>query len=207
MNGISSCDTHGYFEGDECPICGVDGDRVLPGGRRRRLSTFMSGLLRHFPDDYGLDLTVHGWAHVDRVATVVTQRYAWADADAVAAVAATDPKGRFERSDGRIRAAYGHSVDVTLDETDGPVPDVLYHGTAPSSLEAILTDGLKPMGRQSVHLSSTVSDARAVGRRHASDPVVLEIDAARMLSDGHRIAERGDAVYTCDRVPPRYVQR
>ncbi len=31
---------------------------------------------------------------------------------------------------GRVRAAYGHSVDVTLDGTDDPVPATLYHGTA-----------------------------------------------------------------------------
>lgn len=207
MNGINACDTHDYFEGSRCPICGAAGDRVLSGDRRRRLSTFLSGLLRHFPDDHGLDLTAHGWAGFDRVVTVLAERYDWADAVAVAAVVATDPKGRFERTDGRIRAAYGHSVEVTLDETASPVPDSLYHGTAPSNLEAILAEGLEPMERQLVHLSGTVSEARAVGRRHASEPVLLEIAADRMLADGYRIAKRGNTVYTTDRVPPRYVQR
>ncbi|MBB6644794.1 RNA 2'-phosphotransferase [Halobellus ruber] len=207
MTAIRTCGTHGYFDGDRCPECGDAGKRVQSSGRRRRLSKFLSGLLRHFPDEYGLDLGTRGWADRGAVDEAVSERYDWADGRAVGAVVGTDPKGRFEYTGGRIRAAYGHSVDVTLADTDEPVPDTLYHGTAPSNVGSILDGGLRPMGRQLVHLSASVADAREVGARHAEDPVVLVVDAGAMLAEGRPVTRRGEAVYTTEAVPPRHLRR
>ena len=202
---VRYCDSHGYLAGEACPDCGATGRRVLSGERRRRLSKFVSGALRHFPDDAGVTLDEAGWTPFDDLAAAVAAKYDWADADALEAVVATDPKGRFERDEGLVRAAYGHSVDVTLSAGDKPVPDTLYHGTAPRHRESIRTEGLRPMDRQQVHLSGTVEEARAVGRRHADDPVVFVVDAAGLAADGHDVTERGDGVYTTDRVPPAYL--
>lgn len=217
---IAHCEDHGYVEGDRCPACGEDGRRVLDGDRRERLSKFVSGALRHFPDDAGVELDDAGWTSFESLASAVGRRYDWADADALAGVVATDPKGRFERTGGgdetdpasepdsqadRVRAAYGHSVDVTVDAEATPVPDELYHGTSARNVDAILSEGLKPMSRQQVHLSETPDAALEVGRRHGDDPRLLVVDTAAMRADGHRIVKRGRATYTTDRVPPRYV--
>jgi putative RNA 2'-phosphotransferase len=207
MAAIRTCEEHGPFDGDACPACGAAGTHVLSSGHRRRLSKFLSGLLRHFPDDYGLALSTRGWADRDEVDAVVTRRYGWADGTAVEAVVETDPKGRFEYADGRIRAAYGHSVDIDLGDVDDAVPETLYHGTAPSHVDPILEEGIKPMSRQLVHLSASVADAREVGRRHADAPAVLVVDAGSMLADDRRVTKRGETVYTTDFVPPRYVHR
>ncbi len=218
---IRSCDDHGPFDGERgrCPACGDRGSQLVSGSRRRRLSKFMSGALRHFPDDVGLSLDDHGWTSNDALVEVVEQQYDWATADHVAAVIATDPNGRFERTAfgsapddtvdrvdrGQVRAAYGHSVDVDLEPTDAPVPDELYHGTAPENLDAIRREGLRPMSRQQVHLSRSHDEALRVGRRHAAEPIVLVVDAAGMLADGHRITKRGVDTYTTDWVPPAYL--
>lgn len=203
---VFRCVDHGYVEGSPCPVCGREGERVLAGQRRRRLSKFVSGALRHFPGDAGLELDDRGWTAVEALVRAVERQYDWADREALAAVVATDPKGRFERDDDRIRAAYGHSVDVSLEPTDAPVPDTLYHGTAPENLDPIRREGLRPMGRQRVHLSADRATARAVGRRHADEPVVLVVDAAGMQADGNRIVKRGRATYTTARVPPAYLR-
>ncbi|GAB3668114.1 RNA 2'-phosphotransferase [Halopiger thermotolerans] len=218
---IRTCPTHGPFsadDGDGCPACGDAGSVLLSSERRRRFSKFMSGALRHFPDDAGIDLDERGWTAYEDLVAAVERKYDWADERHVAAVIATDPKGRFERTgsdDGtgagagdsdRVRAAYGHSVDVDLEPTDAPVPDALYHGTAPENLESIRAAGLKPMSRQQVHLSESREAARRVGRRHAADPVVLVVDAAAMVADGHRITKRGNETYTTDAVPPEYLE-
>lgn len=63
------------------------------------------------------------------------------------------------------------------------------------------------MGRQEVHLSPDVETARAVGRRHAAEAAVLEVDAGGLRDDGFRISERGPETYTADRVPPAYITR
>ncbi|WP_123536904.1 RNA 2'-phosphotransferase [Halosimplex salinum] len=221
MTDVRTCEEHGVFEGEACPGCEREGRAVLDGERRRRLSKFLSGALRHFPDDAGLRLDDAGWTPFDALVAAAERQYDWASRERVAAVVATDPNGRFERTGGavgsgahegattaesdRVRAAYGHSVDVDLASGDGPVPGTLYHGTAPRNREAILGEGLKPMSRQLVHLSGTLEAARRVGGRHAADPVVFEVDAAAMRADGHEITRRGRATYTAERVPPEYL--
>jgi putative RNA 2'-phosphotransferase len=202
---VRRCPDHGVVAG-ACPDCGTVGDEVLSAARRTRLSKFLSGALRHFPDDAGLSLDDRGWVAWTDLVTAVTGQYPWADEAAVEGVVAADPKGRFERSDDRVRAAYGHSVEVDIAPTDAPVPDRLYHGTAPGNVDAIEREGLKPMGRQQVHLSGSVEEARAVGRRHAAAPVVFAVDAAA-LTDDYRITKRGRETYTVDRVPPSYLRR
>lgn len=204
---IRVCDEHGFFEGETCPDCGDTGRHVLDANRRTRLSKFMSGALRHFPDDVGLTLDDRGWAAYEALVDAVTGKYSWATPEHVAAVIATDPKGRFERRGERVRAAYGHSVDVDLDPTDTMVPDRLYHGTAPRNLDAIAEEGLRPMGRQQVHLSATPAAAREVGQRHADSPVRLAIDARAMVDDGFAIDQRGTDTYTVDHVPPAYIEQ
>lgn len=209
---VSHCPEHGYVYGDACPACDAPVDRALSGSRRVQLSKFVSGALRHFPADAGIALDDAGWVAFDDLAAAVTDRYDWATRAHLAAVVATDPKGRFERDDGRVRAAYGHSVAVDLDApdtsgADDSVPDTLYHGTPPRNLAAIEEEGLRPMSRQQVHLSGTVAEAREVGERHGEDPVVLAVDAAAMRRDGYRVVKRGAATYTTDAVPPRYLSR
>ncbi len=205
MSEIRRCPDHDYFEGETCPACGVTGDRLMDGDRRKRLSKFMSGALRHFPGDAGLSLDERGWTAYDDLVEAVLEKYDWADPASIAGVIATDPKGRFERSGERVRAAYGHSVAVDLGTTETPVPDELYHGTDPKNLEPIREEGLRPMERQHVHLSGTVDEALEVGRRHAADPTILVVDATDMAADGRRIVRRGDGVYTTDRVPPEHL--
>jgi putative RNA 2'-phosphotransferase len=210
-DSVSVCPDHGHFAGELCPSCGRTGRKLLSGARRRRLSKYLSGALRHFPDDAGIALDDSGWAPLDDVVGSVTAKYDWARREHVEAVVATDPKGRFERDyrAGReaLRAAYGHSVPVDLDSGDGPVPETLYHGTASENVPSIRQEGLKPMGRQHVHLSGTVADAREVGLRHTDEPVILTIDAAAMKADGHEITKRGTGTYTTNQVPSQYLFR
>lgn len=234
IDPIYRCPEHGYVTASDCPECGRSTKEVLSGERRRRLSKFINGALRHFPEDAGLELDDRGWTEWDDLADAVGRKYDWTDTRDLAAVVQTDPKGRFERreADGRtsIRAAYGHSVDVDLDGGDAglgedhasedegdqldaggaggdeTIPNRLYHGTDPANLDSILARGLRPMERQEVHLSGTPADAREVGRRHANRPALLEIDAEGMVADGLRISKRGKATYTADEVPPEYVE-
>lgn len=207
MSEIRTCDDHGAFEGSRCPVCETAGTQVVSVANRTRASTFLSGALRHFPDDVGLDLDAAGWADFETVVQRLLEKYDRLDEQAVEAIVRTDPKGRFEVDDGRIRAAYGHSVEVSLESGDTPVPDVLYHGTTPEALPSIRQQGLRPMSRQHVHLSGSVEAAGEVGRRHASEPVILAVDATAIRADGTEITKRGREVYTTDHVPPKYISR
>lgn len=207
MSEIRTCVDHGVFEGSRCPDCGTAGRQIVSASNRTRASKFLSGALRHFPADVGLELDSAGWADREAVLDRAVERYEWLDEAAVEAIVRTDPKGRFEVDDDRIRAAYGHSVAVDLGAAETPVPAVLYHGTAPEALPSIREGGLEPMSRQHVHLSGSVDAAREVGSRHAAEPVVLRVDAAAMVEAGREITKRGRSVYTTDHVPPRFLVR
>jgi putative RNA 2'-phosphotransferase len=204
MSDIFHCDAHGYFDTAECPTCGAAGTHILDESTRTQISKFLSGALRHFPDDAGLELNDAGWTATDAVVDRASEKYG-VDREAVIGIIHTDPNGRFERDGDRVRAAYGHSVAVDLAAGGTPVPDTLYHGTSPDALDSISSEGLKPMSRQYVHLSDSVDDAESVGSRHAADPVILEIDAEAMLADDYTITKRGHAVYTTGHVPPKYI--
>ena len=168
-----------------------------------RISRFLSMVLRHRPETVGITLDEGGWVDVDRLIAACAaagRRFSRADLDHVVA---TNNKRRFAYSaDGRrIRASQGHSVEVDLGLTAATPPDVLYHGTASTTVAAILREGLRPMSRQDVHLSADRETAVRVGARHGR-PVVLEVDAAGLAAAGHTFRVSANGVWLTDRVPP-----
>ena len=84
-------------------------------------------------------------------------------------------------------------------------PTVLFHGTDPAVVEAIRADGLRPMRRQFVHLSSDAATAAQVGRRKARTPVILEIAAGAAHHAGVPFYLGNEMVWLADHVPPRFI--
>ncbi|MCP4383401.1 MAG: RNA 2'-phosphotransferase [Hyphomicrobiales bacterium] len=171
-----------------------------------RLSKFLSLVLRHKPQTIGLTLDPQGWASVDELiakANATGTRFSRAD---LIHMVETNDKKRFSFSDDgqRIRAAQGHSVDVELGLTPREPPGVLYHGTATRFLSMILSGGLKPQGRQHVHLSLNEATARRVGQRHGT-PVILTIDALGMHMKGFAFYLADNGVWLTNRVPRAFL--
>jgi len=175
----------------------------------RKISKFLSGLLRHFPQSFGIELNSYGWANFERVVEIVAKRYGMDKEDAkrtIEKIVKEDPKGRFELKNGKIRAKYGHSVDVEIKWSESKeIPPILYHGTSRKAINSIVKEGLLPMKRKEVHLSKSFVEALEVGRRYDNKPVVLKIDAKKMIEDGYEIRKKGK-VYTTDYVPPKYIK-
>lgn len=209
MTEIRKCDDNDrFYEGKNCPDCGAVGSEVLDSNKRTQVSKFLSGLLRHFPEDFDVNIDDEGWANTGDVIGACKDKYGWIDSEMILAVVATDPKGRFEVEGYRIRASYGHSVDyVTLEDGNSSVPDVLYHGTDPDNVESILGEGLKPMNRNHVHMTDDVEEARNVAVRHTDDPTILAIDAESMLSESMEVTKRATYIYTADEVPSRFISK
>ncbi|MFD9737446.1 RNA 2'-phosphotransferase [Umezawaea sp. NPDC059074] len=164
-----------------------------------RLSKRLSKHLRHDPEAIGLRLDAAGWVGVDDLlaALRVTR------AQLVEVVERNDKK-RFEIDGDRIRASQGHSVAVDLDLPVAEPPAVLYHGTVGRVLPDVHRDGLRPMNRHDVHLSTTVETAQRVGARRGR-PVVLVVDAAAMRAAGHEFRVSANGVWLAPAVPPEYL--
>jgi len=172
---------------------------------RVRVSKYMSYLLRHNPD--GLVMDKHGYVNLNDLIRKVREKFPWVDEAFIREVVEGSEKQRFEIRDEKIRALYGHSISVDLGLEEDNSKRVLYHGTTPEAASRILKEGLKPMGRRWVHLSSTVEVAREVGYRRTRTPVILEIDVERARKDGLRFYRATDKVYLCREIPPEYIRR
>lgn len=85
-----------------------------------------------------------------------------------------------------------------------PLP-YLFHGTVARHLEAIRTEGLRPMNRHDVHLSPDRATATRVGARRGR-PVVLSVDAAAMHRDGPVFHVSANGVWLTKAVPSRYLR-
>ncbi len=200
---LGCCKRCGDFEG----TCGCGKGRVLLDmEKRERISKFLSGLLRHFPDRFGLRVDKDGWADIGEVVAILKTRYG-VGRKHVELIVKFDKKKRFEIRCGKIRARYGHSIAVNTAWTESTaIPKKLYHATSPLNADRILIEGLKPMGRREVHMCATPEGAVEVGKRHARDPTLLEIDAEGALRRGIEIRKKGE-VYTADFIPPEFVKK
>ena len=203
---VYKCREGGFSEDPQrCPG-GVEA--VLPARLRVRLSKLVSGALRHFPDALGLRMDERGWVSIRELVEALRRRpgYEWVEEWHIRALAALDPKGRFEVSGGRIRARYGHTVRVEVEPLPGRAPPVLYHGTVRDRLPSIMEKGLLPMRRLYVHLSPSPEQAVEVGRRHGPDVVVLEVDVDCLRRRGLEPRRASHAVYVVEWVPPECIR-
>ena len=174
-----------------------------------RLSKTVSHALRHEPWLYEIELDDDGWTSVASLLAALRQeRSVWCELteNELAAMLATSAKQRFEMTGGRIRALYGHSVPGKLRREPAEPPVHLFHGTSPAIIPAIRKDGLLPMGRQYVHLSTDREMAQAVGGRKASAPVILIVKAQAAHQAGVVFYEGNDKVWLADRVPPEFFE-
>ncbi|MBE1604372.1 RNA 2'-phosphotransferase [Actinopolymorpha pittospori] len=178
-----------------------------PGLRVADLSKAVAYALRHEPWLFELELDALGWTSLDALVAGLRRERCW-DAltvEDVEAMVASATKRRYEIHEGRIRALYGHSVPGRIVVVRGIPPAVLFHGTSPDAAEAIRTSGLRPMGRQYVHLSVDEATARAVGGRKASRPVILTVAAGDAASRGVVFYAGNEKVWLADQVPPDFI--
>lgn len=166
----------------------------------RKIGKKLAFMLRHSQEPLYVDLN-GGWA---KVKTVLDALHI--SRSQLEQLVAADEKGRysFDKTGQRIRANQGHSIPGVFIEMEQPAPPArLYHGTATRFLEDILREGLKPMNRQYVHISPDYETAVKVGSRHGK-PVVLEIDAQRLVKDGCTLYRSANGVWQAEAVPPEY---
>jgi putative RNA 2'-phosphotransferase len=174
---------------------------------KTRLSKFLSLVLRHKPQEIGLELDSNGWADVGLLLQKCSQRNVPITLDILKDIVETNPKKRFAFNEQltKIRASQGHSVAIDLQLQAVEPPVILYHGTAEKSLAAILENGLVKQQRQHVHLSATIETAKTVGSRHGK-PCVLEVMAQQMFANGYQFYLSANGVWLTDHVPAIYLR-
>lgn len=179
--------------------------------RKVKLSKFLSLILRHQPERFGLHLDEEGWASLPEVLEILQglPNFRWATrADVLELVekGSGDGKRRFEVAGERIRARYGHTVALGAEPPPCTPPSRLYHGTSRRALKYIRKEGLQPMRRQYVHLSADPETAAQVGARYSPNPIVLIVRAAEAAAAGIPFYQADESVYLARAIPPEFLE-
>lgn len=171
-----------------------------------RISKFLSLVLRHQPETIGITLNENGWTPVNELVEKLGTAGTSIDFNILKHVVDTNAKKRFAFNDtfDKIRASQGHSITIELGYEQQIPPAMLYHGTAAQHIDSILSTGLNKGNRHQVHLSADINTAISVGKRHGK-PVVLQVTAKKMHSDGYAFFVSENNVWLTDNVPVEYI--
>ncbi|GAA5091776.1 RNA 2'-phosphotransferase [Chryseobacterium ginsengisoli] len=176
--------------------------------QKKKISKFISLVLRHKPEIINLNLDENGWTDVDELITKSKRdSYGGFTFEELDEIVETNDKKRFifNEDKTRIRANQGHSIDIDLALKPQQPPEFLYHGTAESNIDSILEKGIEKRNRQHVHLSQNKETATKVGMRHGK-PVILIIKTKEMFDNGIEFYLSENNVWLTDFVDAKYIQ-
>ena len=182
---------------------------MIETGLYTLLSKTISHALRHDPALYGIELGEGGWIPLGDLVTALQKhepKFASLEEDDVFLMLEAATKVRHEVGNGMIRALYGHSVPDRVVRVGEVPPQLLYHGTAPHFVEAIMAQGLLPMTRQFVHLSADLETARRVGGRKGPNPTILAVSAGAAHVNGAIFYKAGDLVWLTRAIMPVFIR-
>ena len=174
----------------------------------KRISKFLSLILRHQPETIGLKLDENGWADVEELRERSAKKKVYFSLEELDEVVETNNKKRFAFNEDKtkIRASQGHSINIDLALEALQPPDFLYHGTAEANISSILEKGIEKRSRQHVHLSTDKETATKVGMRHGK-PIILTIRTGKMYEDGIGFYLSANGVWLTEFVDPKYISK
>lgn len=173
---------------------------------KTKASKFMSLILRHNPSAGGIVLDANGWANTFDLVKALKTKFPTMSVAILKEIVAEDEKQRyaFSAHDMKIRANQGHSIDVDVELIETIPPNLLFHGTSENVIWKIERNGILPMSRQYVHLSTDWDTAIKVGKRHGK-PRVIIVQAEQMVADKHIFYQSQNNVWLTKEVPVKYL--
>jgi putative RNA 2'-phosphotransferase len=161
--------------------------------------------LRHQPEVFSLPPDADGWVSLNDALQVLDR---WFDSKfsfrleiLLRAVHQEKQASRFQIENGHIRASYGHSYEG-FQPTSQSVPDLpLLHGTTARIWPLIEFQGILPMGRRFVQLTTDFDYAEKIGQRKGSDSMVLQIRTQDALKAGVTFYQTGTHVWLATAIP------
>ena len=167
------------------------------------LSKMLSLMLRHRPEEFGVEVDRYGYADLDDVLDALQDRTPSVTMEDVEHLVYEAEKQRFEIENGRIRARYGHSIPIEIDREPVEPPEFLYQEVFEEDLASVKREGLIPYDRQYVHLS--FDPHREVRRGRQRGPqVVVRVRAREAHDAGLKFYDCGPTILTAE-VPPAFL--
>jgi putative RNA 2'-phosphotransferase len=173
-----------------------------------RLERLLSYILRHNPSRYRIRLDRTGWASIDDVLGALRTH---ADFGAVCEqdienLVQNSLVARFQIAGKRIRSLYGHSVQVVIDSPPKRPPEFLFHASSTRHLANIQREGLSPMRRRFVHLTSDAGYATDLMHTLGISGILFRISAQMAEEYAYRFWQVSEVVWLSEYIPPRFLQ-
>jgi len=170
-----------------------------------RITRSLAKMLRHAPEEFDVELDRFGFADCREVVQVLNECIGQPvdEEDLAEAIEAGD-RPRYSIEDGRIRALYGHSIEVDPGEPEKP-QELLYVGLGSRDAERAERYGLRAGRRSFLHLAKDFEEARETGRRQARTYVVVTVYALDAWEQGVNFYDRG-ALYLSDPIPTEFLE-
>ncbi len=170
-----------------------------------RITRSLAFMLRHQPEQFDLELDPQGWADLGEVVRALNERLGEPvnEADVQAAVSAGD-RARYEIRADKIRALYGHSIQVEPGPASKP-PELLYVAIPSQDVERAKRFGLRGGRRRFLHLALSEADACEGGRRGSRDYTVLTIRALEAWEEGVNFYDR-QLLWLAEEIPTHLLQ-
>ncbi len=172
----------------------------------KKISKFLSLVLRHKPETIGITLDENGWVDTNELLEKLSNKNRNITFLQLEEVVEKNNKKRFAFNETRtkIRASQGHSLSINLNYKPVEPPEILYHGTATRFIESIKEQGLLKRNRDHVHLSHELDTAITVGKRHGKIKV-LHVKAKEMFDEGYKFYFSDNGVWLTDHVPTNFI--
>lgn len=172
-----------------------------------RLSRFLALVLRHRAHQFDLVVDEEGFVPLDPLLEVIR---AQSGLDGVTredleTLTRDGDRKRYELRGGSIRATYGHSFRRPIHYPVVEPPEYLFVGVASTQVQDVRVHGLRPEGRQYIHLSETEDEAREVGGRHSGDATVVTVLALDASQNGVPFHHPTQGLYLTLQIPARYL--
>ena len=173
----------------------------------------LSYVLRHNPQSIGITLDEYGWADSEKLCQKLLIDRSYLEEVVESSTKKSDDSAygsrfRFSNDYTKIKANQGHNAALNIKNDMEAVnpPFEVYHGTKKDLLDIIMTEGLKPMGRQHVHLSPDTTTAVTVAGRRKGDNIILVVKTKAMYADNVKIYKSENGYYLVDYVDPKYIE-
>jgi len=170
-----------------------------------RITRLLAFMLRHEPEQFDVDVDAHGFADVNEVLRALEERLGGPLSleELTAAVEGGDRR-RYEIREGRIRALYGHSIEVEPGPESRP-PEVLHIAVPTRDVERARRFGLRGGRRRFLHLAVDAEDALAAGRRTAQEYTLIRVLAIDAWEQGVHFYDRG-SLWLAEELPTHLIE-
>ena len=172
-----------------------------------RLSRFLAMVLRHRAHQFDLPVDDEGFVPVGELLDVIDEQSSldWVEREHLDILTRRGDRQRFEIRDDGIRATYGHSFHRQIRYDAVEPPAHLFVPIPKAQVPSVKAQGLRPVGRQYVHLSEERSEAEEVGRRHDDDSKIVTVRAQEAASAGVSFFRPTTGLYLTGHLPSQYL--